>query len=84
MKFTERSIRALPRGSATATWYTDEGLPGLCLVAYASGARVFVIRYRSGSTRRVVRLGRHGVLSLEQAEGKQRNCSRGRSSAPIL
>ncbi|HEY3350631.1 MAG TPA: tyrosine-type recombinase/integrase [Thermoanaerobaculia bacterium] len=72
MKFTERSLNALPRGSATSTWYADDGLPGLCVVAYPSGARVFVVRYRSGSARRVVRLGRHGTLSLEQARAKAR------------
>lgn len=54
-----------------STWYPDNGTGGVSgfgLRAYASGAKVFYLRYRTSSGRaRSLRLGSYGDLTVQQA-----------------
>lgn len=72
-KFTKRTLDALPAGSAVGTWYAEGGddrLPGFYVVVYASGAKVFFARYRHGTARRLIRIGRLNPLTADQAREK--------------
>lgn len=72
-KFTKRTLRALPPGSSSGTWYADDGpdrLPGFYVVVYESGAKIFFARYRHGTARRLIRIGRLSPLTLDQAREK--------------
>ena len=72
-KFTNKTLDALPPGAANGTWYKEDGpdrLPGFFLVVYESGAKVFFARYRRGTGRRAIRIGRLNPLTLDQARTK--------------
>jgi integrase len=69
-KLTKRTIDALPPGDPKGTWHADEELPGFFVVAYPSGAKVFMARFRVGSSRRVVKIGRYGTITADQAREK--------------
>lgn len=75
MGLTKRQIdRASydPDGPAQQIIYDDE-IPGLGVRLYPSGAKSFVVRYRTASGRsRYLTLGRYGVLTLAQARQKAR------------
>jgi len=53
-------------------WYADADLPGLYLVVFATGAKVFYVRYRIGNRRRVTTIGPYGVETIESARSKAR------------
>lgn len=74
--FTKRTLEALPAGGRHGTWYAETGagaLPGFYVVVYAGGSKVFFARYRQGTARRVVRIGRLNPLTLDQARTKARS-----------
>ena len=50
--------------------FWDRGLPGFGVRVYPSGSRVYVVQCRSGGKSRRVTLGRHGVISADQARRK--------------
>lgn len=75
-KFTKRTLDALPAGSSGGTWYKEDGpdrLPGFFVVVYASGAKVFFARYRHGTARRLIRIGRLSPLTLAQARERAKS-----------
>lgn len=51
-------------------WYADADLPGLYLVVFDTGAKVFYVRYRIGNHRRVTTIGPYGVETIESARSK--------------
>lgn len=69
LKLTKRTIDALPPGPPKGAWTADSELPGFFLVSYPT-SRVFFVRYRIGTLRRVVRVGLFGKLTAEQARDK--------------
>ena len=66
---SRRTIEALPIGDREAV-YWDHELSGFGVRVYPSGAKVYVVQTRSGGKSRRVTIGRHGVLSAEQARRK--------------
>ncbi len=72
MKLTKRTVDAFkPSDKEQLVW--DDELPGLCLRVKSSGVRSYIIQYRNrqGRSRRLT-LGRHGVLTAEQARREAR------------
>ena len=73
MKFTKTEIDRIPPGDPGGTWHPDDDTPGLYVVAYPSGARVFAVRVRNvAGRRRVLRLGRYGRVTPDAARRKAR------------
>ena len=66
---SRRTVEALPIGDREAV-YWDHELSGFGVRVYPSGAKVYVVQTRSGGKSRRVTIGRHGVLSAEQARRK--------------
>ena len=66
---SRRTIEALPIGDREAV-YWDHELSGFGVRVYPSGVKVYVVQTRSGGKSRRVTIGRHGVLSAEQARRK--------------
>lgn len=66
-KLTKRFIDDIEPGKKGGTWYGDADLPGLYLVSYPTGAKVFIVRFLAARRRRAVVVGRYGVLTLERA-----------------
>lgn len=48
----------------------DDDVPGFGLRVYPSGEKTFVVLYRIGRRQRFLTVGKHGVLSLQQARDK--------------
>ena len=72
-RLTKKVIDALPPGAANGTWHSDPDLKGFYIVAYRSGAKIFFIRFRNArGQRKVLRIGRYGQLTPEQAREKAR------------
>ncbi|HMM36005.1 MAG TPA: Arm DNA-binding domain-containing protein, partial [Thermoanaerobaculia bacterium] len=69
MKLTKRTIDALPPGPPKGAWTADSELPGFFLVSYPQ-SRVFFVRFRVGTLRRVVRVGLYGKLTAEQGRDR--------------
>ena len=57
-------------GSRDVRW--DDRLPGFGVRIYPSGARSFVLSYRFQGRKRLMALGRYGVLTLDMARDKAR------------
>lgn len=70
--FTKRTIDHLPPGTEKGTWYGDASLPGFAMRSYADGKKTFCVRYRvkGRGIRRIVSLGRYGLVTLDQAKGR--------------
>ena len=49
------------------TVYWDRTLPGFGVRVYATGSKVYVVQTRSGGRSKRVTIGRHGVVTAEQA-----------------
>lgn len=79
-KLTLRTIEAAelpPKGEERMLW--DDELPGFGLRLFASGKKVFIVRYRVGGrsgTRRRLKLGAYGVLTPDDARRLARNALR--------
>ncbi len=74
MHITKRVIDSLSyegkNGSRDIRW--DDRLPGFGVRVYPSGAKSFVLSYRCHGRKRLMVLGRYGVLTLEIARDKAR------------
>ena len=66
---SRRSVEALPVPERE-TLFWDRELSGFGVRIYPSGAKVYLVQTRSGGKSRRVTLGRHGVLSADQARRK--------------
>jgi integrase len=66
VKLTKRSVDAIPPGPPKGLWTADAELTGFFVVAYPH-SKVFFVRYRIGTLRRVVRVGQYGALTVDQA-----------------
>jgi integrase len=71
-KITKRLVdAAAPRLEKWFAW--DDEIPGFGLVVMPSGVKSYVLRYRTAEARdRRLTLGRHGVLTPDQARAKAR------------
>ena len=66
---SRRTVEALPTGEREAVFW-DHELSGFGVRVYPSGTKVYLVQTRSGGNSTRVTIGRHGVLSAEQARRK--------------
>lgn len=66
---SKRTVDGLAVEEKDAVFW-DRELPGFGVRVYPSGSRVYVVQCRSGGKSRRVTLGRHGVISADQARRK--------------
>ena len=66
---SRRTVEALPVGEREVVFW-DHELSGFGVRVYPSGTKVYLVQTRSGGKSRRVTIGRHGVLSAEQARRK--------------
>ncbi|MBF0325827.1 MAG: tyrosine-type recombinase/integrase [Alphaproteobacteria bacterium] len=66
-KLTKRIVEALelPTGKDVLLW--DDEVPGFGLRVKASGTKSYIIQYRAAGQSRRLTLGRHGILTAEEA-----------------
>ena len=64
-----RSVEALPV-TERETLFWDRELSGFGVRVYPSGSKVYLVQTRSGGTSRRVTIGRHGLLTADQARRK--------------
>jgi integrase len=68
-KLTKTAVEAIKPGLKDAyAW--DDRVPGFGVKVTPRGARIYVIKYRSGGAQRWIVLGRHGEITAEQARAK--------------
>jgi integrase len=71
VKLTKRIVDAAkPNGTEFFVW--DDQLPGFGLRVFASGRKSYLVQYRINGRCRRVTLGKHGVLTPEEARLKAR------------
>ena len=70
---SRRTVEALPVGEREAVFW-DHELSGFGVRVYPTGTKVYLVQTRSGGKSRRVTIGRHGVLSAEQARRKAAQC----------
>ena len=66
---SRRTVEALPAGDREAVFW-DWELSGFGVRVYPSGSKVYLVQTRSGGKSKRVTVGRHGVLTAEQARRK--------------
>ena len=66
---SRRTVEALPVGDREAV-YWDRELQGFGVRVYPSGSRVYLVQTRAGGKSRRLTVGRHGLISAEQARRK--------------
>ena len=66
---SRRTVEALPVGGREAV-YWDTELSGFGVRVYPSGTKVYLAQTRAGGKSRRVTIGRHGLISAEQARRK--------------
>ena len=66
---SRRTVEALPTGEREAVFW-DHELSGFGVRVYPSGTKVYLVQTRSGGNSTRVTIGRHGVLTAEQARRK--------------
>ena len=66
---SRRTVEALPVGECETVFW-DHELCGFGVRVYPSGTKVYLVQTRSGGRSRRVTIGRHGVLTAEQARRK--------------
>ena len=70
---SRRTVEALPVAKDTVFW--DNELTGFGVRVYPSGARVYVVQSRGPGGLKRVTVGRHGVISADQARRRARQAS---------
>ena len=60
-----RTVENLPVGRDTVYW--DRVLSGFGVRVYATGSKIYVVQTRAGGRSRRVTIGRHGVVTADQA-----------------
>ena len=66
---SRRTVEALPAGDREAGFW-DRELSGFGVRVYPSGSKVYLVQTRSGGKSKRVTIGRHGLLTAEQARHK--------------
>ena len=66
---SRRTVEGLPIEEREAVFW-DKELSGFGVRVYPSGAKVYVVQTRAGGKSRRVTIGRHGLVSAEQARRK--------------
>ena len=66
---SKRTVESLPVGTTDAV-YWDRELPGFGVRVYPSGSRMYLVQTRAGGKSRRIAVGRHGVVSADQARRK--------------
>ena len=66
---SRRTVEALPAGEREVVFW-DHELSGFGVRVYPSGTKVYLVQTRSGGKSRRITIGRHGVLTAEQARRK--------------
>ena len=66
---SRRTVEALPSGEREVVFW-DHELSGFGVRVYPSGTKVYLVQTRSGGKSRRITIGRHGVLTAEQARRK--------------
>ena len=66
---SKRTVEALPVGEQEAVFW-DRELSGFGVRVYPSGSKVYLVQTRAGGRSRRVTIGRHGIVSAEQARRK--------------
>ena len=66
---SKRTVERLPVGT-TDTVYWDRELSGFGIRIYPSGSRMYLVQTRAGGKSRRITVGRHGVVSADQARRK--------------
>ncbi len=68
VKLTKRLVETLTAEGGCERWIWDKELPGFGLRVKPSGVKAYVVQYRNAQRRpRKITLGRHGVLTPEEA-----------------
>jgi len=66
---SKRTVEALPAGEREAV-YWDSKLSGFGVRVYPSGSRVYLVQTRASGRSRRLTLGRHGLITADQARRK--------------
>ena len=66
---SRRTVEGLPMGERETVFW-DRALSGFGVRVYPSGSKVYLVQTRAGGKSRRVTIGRHGLLSAEQARRK--------------
>ena len=66
---SRRTVEGLPVGEQEAVFW-DRELSGFGVRVYPSGSKVYLVQTRAGGKSRRVTIGRHGLLTPEQARRK--------------
>ena len=66
---SHRTVHALPVGDKDAV-YWDRKLQGFGVRVYPSGTKVYLVQTRAGGKSKRVAIGRHGIITSEQARAK--------------
>ena len=66
---SRRTVEALPVGDREAV-YWDRELQGFGVRVYPSGSKVYLVQTRAGGKSRRLTVGRHGLITAEQARRK--------------
>ena len=66
---SRRTVEGLPTEKREAVFW-DRELSGFGVRVYPSGAKVYVVQTRAGGKSRRITIGRHGLVSAEQARRK--------------
>ena len=66
---SRRTVEGLPAGERETVFW-DRELSGFGVRVYPSGSKVYLVQTRHGGKSRRVTIGRHGLLTAEQARRK--------------
>ncbi|HYL48744.1 MAG TPA: Arm DNA-binding domain-containing protein, partial [Stellaceae bacterium] len=69
MKITKRSIEAIPPQARDLIIF-DEEVKGFGVRIWPTGKITYLVQYRSGGRTRRVKIGRHGVVTADQARSR--------------
>jgi integrase len=70
LKLTKRAVDAATPPEKGEDWLRDTELTGFSLRIMASGSKTYQVQYRSKGTTRRISLGKHGVITCEDARKK--------------